>query len=58
MQFSNNDSSPAPERNYGSIKRTNNLLRTKMFEEDVASLMSTIDNIFEDAHSQYIKWNN
>ena len=38
-------------RPYGSIKRSNhNQSGAKKVEEDMNSLMSKIDNIFEDAH--------
>jgi hypothetical protein len=48
MQFSVTEP-PSPvlaERSYGSIKRTNNGHRLKLLEDDVSSLMSTIDAIF------------
>lgn len=53
MQFSVTEppSPMIPERTYGSIKRTNNGHRTRLLEDDVNSLMSTIDAIFEEAHS-------
>lgn len=46
MQFPTNENYPIPQRTYGSIKKTNNIQRTKMLEEDVSSLMMTIDHIF------------
>lgn len=52
MQFPANENPTLPERTYGSIKRTNNMQKTKMLEEDVSSLMNAIDNIFEEAHNQ------
>jgi len=53
MQFSANESHSIPERTYGSIKRNsnNNTHKVRLLEDDVNSLMATIDNIFEEAHT-------
>lgn len=56
LQYTNNDNSGIPQRAYGSIKRMNVSQKSKVLEQDLNALMNTIDNIFEDAHSQVHTW--